>query len=106
MVGGFNTNVIPDDKGPEIKLFMNDTNFIIGGITDENPTLLALISDSNGINTVGNGIGHDIVAYFDGNTENPIILNDFYISDLNRYDKGKVYYPFVNLEDGLHTIKV
>lgn len=106
VVGGFNNNVIPDENGPIIKLFMNDTNFIIGGITDENPILLALISDPNGINTVGNGIGHDIVAYFDGNFENPINLNDFYISDLDRYDKGKVYYPFKNLSDGLHTIKV
>ncbi len=106
VVGGIDNNVIPDDKGPEIKLFMNDTNFIFGGITDENPMLLALISDPNGINTVGNGIGHDIVAYFDENIENPIILNDFYISDLNRYDKGSVYYPFYDLADGLHTIKV
>jgi len=106
VVGGINTSIVPDEKGPEIRLFMNDTNFIAGGITDENPVLLALISDPNGINTVGNGIGHDIVAYFDGNMENPIVLNDFYISDLNRYDKGKVYYPFTNLSDGLHTIKV
>ena len=106
IVGGISNIVIPDDKGPEIRLFMNDTNFIFKGITDQNPMLLALISDPNGINTVGNGIGHDIVAYLDGNTENPIILNDFYISDLNRFDKGKVYFPFSGLSDGLHSIKV
>jgi len=106
IVGGVNTSVVPDENGPVIRLFMNDTNFVYGGITDENPMLLALMSDINGINTVGNGIGHDIVAYFDGNFENPIILNDYYISDLDRYDKGKVYYPFYNLSDGLHTIKV
>jgi len=85
---------------------MNDTNFIMGGITDENPVLLAIISDLNGVNTVGNGIGHDLVAYLDGNIKDPIILNDFYISDLNRFDKGRVYYPFSGLTDGLHTIKV
>ncbi|NVN94250.1 MAG: type IX secretion system sortase PorU [Bacteroidetes bacterium] len=106
VVGGIDNNVIPDENGPVIKLYMNDTTFVFGGLTDENPMLLALISDPNGINTVGNGIGHDIVAYFDGNMINPIILNDYYISDLNRYDKGRVYYPFSNLADGIHTVKV
>jgi hypothetical protein len=106
VVGGIDNTVIPDSQGPDIKLYMNDTNFIQGGITDENPMLLAIISDPNGINTVGKGIGHNIVAYFDGNMDNPIILNDFYISDLNRFDKGKVYYPFSNLNDGIHKISV
>ncbi|MCX6231744.1 MAG: type IX secretion system sortase PorU [Bacteroidetes bacterium] len=106
IVGGFNTTVIPDITGPEIRLFMNDTNFISGGITDQNPTLLALIKDPNGINTVGNGIGHDIVAYLDNDNNNPILLNDYYISDLNNFEKGQVYYPFSKLTDGLHTLKL
>jgi hypothetical protein len=106
IVGGFNTNVIPDLTGPEVRLFMNDTNFVFGGTTDQNPTLLALIKDPNGINTVGNGIGHNIVAYLDGDNNNPFELNDYYISDLNRFDKGRVYYPFHKLTDGVHSIKL
>jgi flagellar hook assembly protein FlgD len=106
VVGSFDPSVIPDVTGPEIKLYMNDTNFIFKGITDENPILLAKISDLNGINTVGNGIGHDIVAYFDGNETKPIILNDYYVSDIDEYNKGSVYYPFFELNEGLHSIKV
>jgi hypothetical protein len=85
---------------------MNDTNFVMGGITDENPVLLAFVHDSNGINTVGNGIGHDIVAILDGNTNQSIVLNDFYESDLDSYRSGVVRYPFFNLEKGLHTLEI
>lgn len=106
IVGGFNQSITPDETGPQIKLFMNDTNFIFRGMTDENPILLAKISDLNGINTVGNGIGHDIVAYFDGNETKPINLNGYYVSDIDKFNKGNVYYPFFNLSEGLHTVKV
>ena len=34
--------------------------------------------DSNGINTVGNGIGHDIELILDGDYANSIILNEYY----------------------------
>jgi hypothetical protein len=74
---------------------MNDENFHFGGITDENPSMLAFVSDSSGINTVGSGIGHDIVAILDGNTEKPIILNDFYEADLNSYTSGTIRYPYL-----------
>lgn len=106
IVGGYNQSVIPDETGPKIKLYMNDTNFIFRGMTDENPILLAKISDATGINTVGNGIGHDIVAYFDGHETKPLILNDYYVSDIDKFNQGTVYYPFFNLSDGLHSIKV
>ena len=56
---------------------MNDESFIMGGITDENPSLYAKVYDENGINTVGNGIGHDILAVLDENTADAIVLNDF-----------------------------
>ena len=54
---------------------MNDESFVSGGITNENPTLLAKLFDENGINTAS-GVGHDIVANIDGDETNPFILND------------------------------
>jgi len=105
IIGGFNQNYIPDNQGPGIKLYINDTTFVFGGITDKNPNLLALLNDSNGINTTGNGIGHDLTAILDDNNK-IIILNDFYESDLDSYQKGKVFYPFYNLSLGLHNIKL
>jgi hypothetical protein len=104
VVGGFNQAIEPDLTGPEVQLYMNDEAFVSGGITDQNPIMLAFASDESGINTVGTGIGHDIVAVLDGNTDKPIILNDFYEADLDSYTSGTIRYPFQNLEKGRHTL--
>jgi hypothetical protein len=104
IVGGFSENPFTDDTGPLVRLHMNNEQFVSGGITDENPDMLAFIQDDIGINTVGTGIGHDITAVLDGNTSNPFILNDFYESELDNFRKGKIRYPFRDLEEGPHTL--
>ena len=104
IVGGTNPNTPIDAEGPKIELFMNDNKFVAGSITNESPDLFGVLFDDNGINTVGNGIGHDLVAVLDENTEKSIILNDFYQSDLNSYQSGIVRYPFNKLSDGRHTL--
>lgn len=105
IIGGSNDNAPNDEKGPEINLYLNDDNFVFGGITDENPLLYAIVSDENGINTVGNGIGHDITAVLDDNTTNSYVLNEYYEADLDSYQSGKVNYPFADLSEGRHTLK-
>jgi Peptidase family C25 len=104
LVGGINENAPADNIPPRVRLYMNDTNFVNGGITNESPIFLAFLEDENGINTAS-GIGHDIVAILDGDETKPFILNDFYETELNDYTKGKVAYQFRNLAVGLHTIK-
>lgn len=106
VVGGSSKPDVTDDNGPEIKLYMNSTSFIDGGITDQNPRLLAQLNDANGINTIGNGIGHDITAVLDGNTSEPYILNDFYVSDIDTYRSGHIWFPFSMLAPGDHTLIV
>ncbi len=106
IIGGFDEGAEGDTEGPDITLYMNDTLFAPGGVTNENPVLLAYVEDESGINTTGNGIGHDIVATIDGETENKYILNDFYNSDVNRYNKGVISYPFHNLTEGWHTLNL
>ena len=105
VIGGIDPNGISDEEGPEVNLFMNDENFVSGGQTDLRPVLLAKIFDENGINTVGNGIGHDITAILDGNTSEPIILNDYYVADLDSYQSGEIRFQFDELEKGRHTLE-
>ena len=107
-IGGTADDYEADDIGPEIDLFMNDENFVFGGMTDDSPILLANISDLHGINMVGNGIGHDIVAVLDDNTAESFVLNDFYEADLNSYQTGKIAFPLSDLKEGRHklTLKV
>ena len=105
IVGGSNITSMVDNIGPLIKLYMNDTLFKSGNITNESPVLFAKVFDENGINTVGNSIGHDIVAIIDNDNENPFILNDFYEAELDSYRKGTVNFPFFNIPPGEHTLK-
>lgn len=103
-IGGINENAVADNNPPTVKLYMNDENFIMGGITNESPFLLAKLEDENGINTAS-GIGHDIIAILDGNESNPFILNDYYQTNIDDdYTKGTIRYPFRNLTIGLHTL--
>ena len=104
-IGGINENAAEDNLGPNINLYMNDENFVSGGITNESPTLLVKLQDENGINTAS-GIGHDIVALLDGDEVNPYVLNNYYVTELDDYTRGGLSFPYRDLEPGLHTLTV
>jgi hypothetical protein len=102
-IGGVNLNAPEDNTGPNISLYMNDENFVSGGITNENPTLLANLFDENGINTAS-GIGHDITAILDGDETNVYKLNPYYVAAIDDYQRGSLSYPLRDLSPGLHTL--
>lgn len=106
VIGGVDTSAIADSESPRISLFMNDENFVNGGITGSDPVLIAKISDNFGINTTGNGIGHDLTAVVDNATGNKIVLNDYYQTEKDSYNSGIVRYPLQDLTPGDHTITV
>ena len=103
-IGGTASDITADYDGPEIELFINNEQFISGGMTNEDPLLFAILNDFSGINTVGNGIGHDIVAILDEESNQSISLNDYYTADTDNYKSGKLTYPFYDLEKGHHTL--
>lgn len=106
VIGGSKPGNNSDEEGPQITLWINDTTFIEGGLTGENPRLLVRLFDESGINTLSSGVGHDLTATLDGNSYNSVLLNDFYIADLNTFKSGNARYKFFGLEDGEHTITV
>lgn len=103
-IGGIDPIGISDNKGPDIELYMNDYTFVNDGLTDANPLLIAKLFDENGINTVGNGIGHDITVILDGNTAQQKVLNQYYTANLDSYQAGEVRYNFHDLTAGKHTL--
>jgi len=105
-VGGIDENAPEDTTGPELKLFMNDESFIDGGTTNASPNLIAVLSDISGINTSITAIDHDIIGVLDGDALNPLVLNDFYETELDDFTKGKVTYRLRDLEVGPHTLKI
>lgn len=104
VIGGINKNAPEDNTGPIVQSYMNDLNFVDGGNTNESPLFIAVLEDESGINTSITAVDHDIIAILDGDQSNPIILNDFYKTDLDNYKKGTVKYPFKELSSGNHTI--
>lgn len=102
-IGGLNLNAVTDTTAPKVKIYLNTESFVSGGNTNQSPLFFALLEDEHGINTAS-GIGHDIIAILDGNESNPYILNEYYETELNNSNKGKIKFPFKNLSLGLHTL--
>ncbi len=106
IVGGTDPNALADEQGPKVDVYMNNESFVFGGITSPNPVLLVKLEDDNGINVIGNSVGHDLAGILDKNSQNTYNLNDFYEAALDDYTKGEVRYPFHSLAEGRHEIKV
>jgi hypothetical protein len=98
IIGGVSSKIINDDNPPVVKLYINDENFVNGGITNQRPKIYSKISDDLGINITGNSIGHDMTAILDANSQNPIILNNYFKSKLNDSREGEVLYPLNELK--------
>jgi hypothetical protein len=103
VVGGYVPKLSEIDK-PIIQLFMNDTLFRNGGITDQNPTLIARLHSAIGINTSLSGIGRQITANFDDNPHNIFVLNRYYQTDIDNIHSGTVQYQFTNLPEGTYKL--
>ncbi len=106
IIGGTDPNAPADDEGPKVDVYMNSEDFVFGGITNPSPTLLVKLEDDNGINVVGNSIGHDLEGMLNDDTQNTYLLNDFYESELDDYTRGTVRYPLSGLPEGRHNIRV
>jgi hypothetical protein len=104
-IGGINPNPDMDTQGPLIEIFLDDESFESGDMTGTNPILMARFSDENGINTSG-GLGHELLAVLDGMTQNPIVLNNFYRTNLGDYQSGYLNYLLNNLSPGPHTLSL
>ena len=92
-----------DQTGPEIALFVNDESFVDGGTVGPEGVLVARLSDASGINTVGAGVGHELLLTLDGDASEAIDVGRFYTGDLDTYRSGTVRVPLPRLAAGEHT---
>lgn len=107
LVGSSSNTIINDVQGPEMNVFLNDENFAAGGITSETPLLIVKLNDQHGVNTVGNGIGHNITASLTSENETQKIdLNEYYESTLDNFQQGEIKYPFAKLSAGNYKLTV
>lgn len=104
LLGGTQPGLANDSTGPTIHLYLNTPQFVSGDHVNETPLLVAELDDVDGINTVGNGIGHDLVAVIDGEASMTYKLNNFYTSSFGDYTHGTVAYSLPSLSEGKHTL--
>ena len=105
-IGGFSDHPVLNTTPPVVKAYINDTLFMNGGITGSNTSLYVTVATQTGINVSGTKLGHDLTAILDDNIEQPYILNDYYETEANTYQRGYISFPLSGLADGRHSIKV
>ena len=104
IIGGFYDEAYDDEEAPEVRLFIDDTLFVDGGLTGQSPLLLAFVEDESGINTTGAGIGHDISATLTGPSKKIYCLNDYFVAELDQPGKGTITFKMQDLADGDYTL--
>jgi len=105
----FNINgseqVSNDSIGPSIYCYLNTPAFVNGGKVNCTPYFIAQITDANGINAAGNGVGHDMQLIIDGDMMRTYNLNDNFRFDFGSYTKGSTYFSIPELSEGRHQLK-
>lgn len=96
----------PDVTPPTVVLYINSIDNPDYTITDENPILIADISDDWGINSAGIALGHDIELVMDGNAADYTVLNGYFNYDFGSHLKGQLVYPMTGLTSGQHTAQL
>ena len=94
-----------DSIGPSIFCYLNSPSFTNGGNVNATPYFVAQISDKDGINTTGNGIGHDLELVIDGDMSKTYILNDNFEYDFGSYTSGTTHYAIPELPAGQHKLR-
>ena len=104
-IGGSESLQSVDTDGPLIRAYMQDTTFVDGSKVARDVDFVARISDKDGINSTGAGIGRDMQLIIDEGSENQktFVLNDYFGYDVNSYTQGTVRFPLSGLAPGKHT---
>ncbi len=106
-VGGTDTSVVNDKKGPSIDIYFDSENNDNAYLVNPDFDLIVKLKDQTGLNTTGTGVGHKLEGILNDDVENPIDLTDYFIGDLDAGGKsGVIKYKFTNLEEGDYKIKI
>ncbi|NLK50746.1 MAG: type IX secretion system sortase PorU [Candidatus Cloacimonetes bacterium] len=89
---------------PEIELFLGSFDYREGDTVPTKTTLLARISDDNGINITGSP-GHNILLVLD-NSIQPISVTQYFSYQQDSHTTGILRYPLNNLSEGPHSVQL
>ena len=104
LVGGTADGLAADSTGPDIRLYLNTPSFQYGASVNSTPMLVAELSDMSGLNTSGNGIGHDILLVIDNNPNWTWVLNGCFEQNPGDYTAGTIAFSIPELPEGKHEL--
>lgn len=93
-----------DSIGPSIYCYLNSPAFVNGGTVNATPYFVAKVTDKDGINASGSGIGHDLQLCIDSDMTRVYTLNGNFSYDFGVYTSGTTYYNIPELPEGPHTL--
>ena len=91
--------------GPDIYCYLNSESFTNGGDVNTTPYFVATLTDEDGINAAGSGIGHGLQLIIDGSAATTYTLNDYFQFDFGSYTRGKVGFSIPALTYGQHKLQ-
>ncbi len=99
-------NAVPiqNDGPPKIELFVGTMDFRAGDTVPTSTTLLAKISDANGIN-ITDSAGHHIFLVIDDAIQ-PLAVTEYFSYDKDSFTQGLLRYPLPKLSEGAHSIQL
>ena len=105
LVGGTSHELDTDTIGPSMYIYLNDKEFRNGDTVNPTPLFVAELSDDAGIQSSGNGLGHDLELIIDGLPSRTYNLNSSFIPTVGDYTCGTVCFADIaELEPGAHTL--
>lgn len=104
---GYDDAATTDTEGPDIEFFvLNSRDFTDGSKVNEDPIVLATISDDSGINFSTAGVGHNMTLLLDGKTTFSDLPNYYIPEQCEIGTLGNLRYPLTALENGTHTLRL
>ena len=93
-----------NEMGPSIYCYLNSPSFTNGDKVNPTPYFVAELTDEDGINAAGSGIGHDLQLIIDGDMAKTYSLNEYFQYDFGSYTKGSVGFSIPTLSYGEHKL--
>lgn len=101
IIGSTTDEELTDTIGPNITIKIKGKS---AEYVSETPTIIVTLEDESGINTTGNGIGHDIVAIIDNKESTTYTLNSYYNQSVGDYRVGTISFTIPALAPGEHHL--
>ncbi len=96
--------IVENNDVPQIDIYLGSLDYRQGDTVGTNTTLIAKISDENGINVTGSA-GHNILLILDGANQ-PIAVTEYFEYDQDSHTHGTLKYPLSGLSEGFHTLQL